>query len=339
MSGLTPSVSQHPYTAHDHDALFRAGEVVWYKNNNSYRVGMIVTTHPTLSIIPFGHPLYRTQAIAKEEVDVRPFLAFSIPQINNALQDLKGKSLAQIDWQALQERFGTHSDPSRQEGLAIEATKLAATRVDQCYSTFNAMQESVQNCDAFGGIFLGAEKICVGEAVRIKLSREQPEQAADKGMPIVMVVRRVLIAREGQTLMFEGSVWKLQHVILGQPSPTPNQPQLPSTMLGEKEFRDGLLQDRGWRVEWVLLNQRTSVSESTVRGRFYETRRLTPILNPAKFQEMIRHNQIEDIQTLLNNRGDSIGPYVGRVLNRAQAVAGAIPAGMTGSLGPDVVEA
>ncbi|KAI3332025.1 hypothetical protein HD806DRAFT_177989 [Xylariaceae sp. AK1471] len=337
--GGTSSVAQRPYVAHDHGALFRAGEVVWYKNNNSYRVGMIVTANPTLSIIPFGHPLYRTQALTKEEADVRPFLAFSIPQINSALQELRGRSLAQIDWQALQERFGTHSDPTRQEGLAIEATKLAATRVDQCYSTFNAIQESVQDYDTFGGIFLGAEKICVGEAVRIKLPREPQEQALDKGMPVVMLVRRILVSKEGQTLLFEGSLWKLQHATLAQQSQTLNQAQLPSTMLGEKEFRDGILQSRGWRVEWVLINQNLSVGEPAIRGRFYETRRLTPILNPAKFQEMLRLQHVDDIQTLLNNRGDSTGPYVGRVLNRAQAVAGAIPAGMPASLGPDVMEA
>ncbi|RYC61366.1 hypothetical protein CHU98_g4846 [Xylaria longipes] len=335
---VTASVSQRPYPiAQDHDALFRAGEVVWFKNNNSWRVGMILTSGLTLSIIPFGHPLYRTEEVIKEEADIRPFLAFSIPQINNGLQEFKGRALAQIDWQALQERFGAHADASRREGLAIEATKLAATRVDQCYSTFNPIQESAQNYDIFGGLFLGAEKICVGEAVRILLPREQQDQVAEKGMPVVMVVKRIMVSREGGTLMFEGSLWKLQHATLTQQLQAPNQAQLPASLRGEKEFRNGVLQSRGWRVEWMLVNQSMSVNESAIRGRFYETRRLTPILNPAKFQEMLQHQHIEDIQTLLNNRGDSSGPHVGRVLNRAQAVAGAVP--MTASLGSDVMEA
>ncbi|RWA09074.1 hypothetical protein EKO27_g6037 [Xylaria grammica] len=337
---VAPIISQRSYPiAHDHDALFRAGEVVWYKNNNSWRVGMILTSKPTLSIIPFSHPLYRTQEVVKEETDIRPFLAFSIPQINNGLQEFKGLALAQIDWQALQERFGTHTDPSRREGLAIEATKLAALRVDQCYSTFNPIRESVQNYDVFGGIFLGAEKICVGEAVRIILPREQQDPALEKGMPIVMVVKRIFVSREGGGLMFEGSLWKLQHATLAQQPQTPNQAQLPAALRGEKEFRDGILQGRGWRVQWVLLNQNLSLDESAIRGRFYETQRLTPILNPAKYQDMLRQQHVEDIQTLLNNRGDSNGPRVGRVPNRAQAVAGAVPHGISASLGPDVVEA
>ncbi|TGJ84152.1 hypothetical protein E0Z10_g4596 [Xylaria hypoxylon] len=338
-SEVTPNIPQRSYpVAYDHDALFRAGEVVWYKNNNSWRVGMILTSNPAFSIIPFSHPLYRTQEVIKEEADIRPFLAFSIPQINNGLQEFKGRALAQIDWQALQERFGTHTDASRREGLAIEATKLAALRVDQCYSTFNPIGESVQNYDVFGGIFLGAEKICVGEAVRIILPREQQEQASDKGMPIVMVVKRIFVSREGGALMFEGSLWKLQHATLAQQPQTPNQVQLPTALRGEKEFRDGILQSRGWRVQWVLLNQNLSLNESAIRGRFYETRRLTPILNPAKYQEMLRQQHIDDIQTLLNNRADSNGPRVGRVLNRAQAVAGAVPTGVSASLGPDVME-
>ncbi|KAI1744194.1 hypothetical protein F4680DRAFT_284453 [Xylaria scruposa] len=335
---ITTSVPQNPYPIpQDHDALFRAGEVVWFKNNNSWRVGMILSSGTALSIIPFGHPLYRTQEVAKEEADVRPFLAFSIPQINNGLQEFKGRALAQIDWQALQERFGAHADPSRREGLAIEATKLAATHVDQCYSTFNPISEPAQNYDVFGGIFLGAEKICVGEAVRILLPREQQDGMAGKGVPVVMVVKRIMISREGGTLMFEGSLWKLQHATLTQQLQTPNQALLPASLRGEKEFRDDVLRGRGWRVEWMLVNQSMSVNESAIRGRFYETRRLTPILNPAKFQEMLQQQHIDDIQTLLNNRGDSSGPRVGRVLNRAQAVAGAVP--MTASLGPDVIEA
>ncbi|KAI0543037.1 hypothetical protein GGR58DRAFT_5895 [Xylaria digitata] len=324
-SEVTPSIPQRSYPIYDHDSLFRSGEVVWYKNNNSWRVGMILSSNATFTIIPLSHPLYRTQQVTKEEADIRPFLAFSIPQINNVLQEFKGRALVQIDWQALQERFGTHTDASRREGLAIEATKLAALRVDQCYSTFQPSPEPIQNYDVFGGIFLGAEKICVGEAVRIILPREQQEQTSEKGMPIVMVIRRILINREGGALMFEGSLWKLQHATLAQQSQTPNEAQLPSALRGEKGFRDGILKARGWCVQWVLINQNLLLDESAIRGRFYETRRLTPILNPAKYQEMLRQQHIDDIQTLLNNRGDSNGPRVGRVLNRAQAVAGAVP--------------
>ncbi|KAI1202318.1 hypothetical protein F5X97DRAFT_234797 [Nemania serpens] len=339
-SGVTPSVLPRPYPiAHDHNVLFRAGEVVWYKNNNSWRVGMILASNLALSIIPFGHPLYQTQEVIKEETDVRPFLAYSIPQINHGLQEFRGQALAQIDWHALQERFGTHADASRREGLAIEATKLAATRVDQCYSTFNPIQEPGQNTTIFCGVFLGAEKICIGEAVRIQL-REQ-DQAPEKviGMPVVMVVQRIVISREGGLLIFEGSLWKLQHAKLTQPPQTPNQAQLPRAMLGEKEFRDSILRNHSWRVEWVLMKQSVSLDESVIRGRFYETQRLTPILNPAKYQQMLQSQHVDDIQTLLNNRGDSSGPRVGRVQNRAHAVAGAVPVGVPASLGPDVMEA
>ncbi|KAI0971316.1 hypothetical protein F4678DRAFT_80443 [Xylaria arbuscula] len=337
---VTPSVPQRSYAiAHDHNALFRAGEVVWFKSNNSWRVGMILSSNPALSIIPFTHPLYRTQEVIKGEADIRPFLAFSIPQINDGLQEFKGQALAQIDWQTLQERFGAHTDASRREGLAIEATKLAAVRVDQCFSTFNPFQGSLQGYDTFGGIFLGAEKICVGEAVRIKLSQEQQDQSSEKGMPIVMVVKWIFVSKEGGDMMFEGSLWKLQHAVLAQQPQTLNPAQLPAALRGEKDFRDGLLRNLGWSVNWVLVNQTITLNESGIRGRFYETQRLTPILNPAKFQEMIRSQHVNDIQTLLNNRGDSTGPRVGRVLNRAQAVVGAIPAGVSAQLGPDVIEA
>ncbi|KAI1119609.1 hypothetical protein F5Y14DRAFT_446143 [Nemania sp. NC0429] len=339
-SGVVPSVLSRPYPiAHDHNALFRAGEVVWYKNNNSWRVGMILNSALPLLIIPFGHPLYQTQEVNKEEKDVRPFLAYSIPQINPGLQEFMGQALAQIDWHALQERFGTQTDASRREGLAIEATKLAATRVDQCYSTFNPIQEPGQGTTIFGGVFLGAEKICIGEAVRVHLREEDQPPEKVMGMPVVMVVQRLVISREGGLLTFEGSLWKLQHAKLTQAPQVPNQAQLPSAMLGEKDFRDRILRKHGWRVEWVLMKRSVSYDEPAIRGRFYETERLTPILNPAKFEQMLQSLHVDDIQTLLNNRGDSSGPRVGRVPNRAHAVAGAVPVGVPASLGPDVMEA
>ncbi|KAI1180691.1 hypothetical protein F4777DRAFT_258762 [Nemania sp. FL0916] len=335
-----PSAPQPPYpVAHDVSVLFRAGEVVWFKNNNSWRVGMILASGAALTIAPFGHPLYQTQEVIKQETDIRPFLAFSIPQINAGLHEFKGQALAQMDWQVLQEKFGAHTDASRREGLAIEATKLAATRVDQCFSTFNPLQGTVLNYDVFGGIFLGAEKICIGEAVRILFKREQQDSAPEKGMPIVMVIEMIYVGRQKGNLMLKGSMWKLKYSSLAQQPETSSQVQLPATMIGEKKFRDGILLNRGWRVEWVLLKPNVSVDEAAIRGRFYETGRLTPILNPAQFETMLQQQVVEDIQTLLNNRGDSNGPRVGRVSNRAQAVAGAVPVGVPASLGPDVLEA
>ncbi|KAI2624826.1 hypothetical protein GGS21DRAFT_493834 [Xylaria nigripes] len=335
----SPDVSLRAYTVHDHDSLFRAGEIVWYKYRNSWRLGMILISRASLTIFPFSHPLYPTREIIKEEADIRPFLAFSIPQINSALQEFKGRAISQIDWKSLQERFDTLTDPNRQEGLAIEATKLAASRVDQCYSTFNPIQ-SEQIYSVYGGVFLGAEKICIGEAVRIHLSREQRDQTLEKGMPVVMVIKRVIIMgrEEGANLMFEGDLWKLQHVNLAQQQQAPNHSQLPTAMLGEKQFRDGFLKSRGWCVEWFLMSQGMSVNESAIRGRFYETQRLTPILNPSKFQEMLRQQNVDDIQTLLNNRADSGGPRVGRVRNRAQAVIGAVPNSVLGALNLEVME-
>ncbi|KAI1327480.1 hypothetical protein F5Y16DRAFT_399260 [Xylariaceae sp. FL0255] len=333
--------SSFPTVPLDEGALFRSGEVVWFRNNHSWRIGMVTSLQHGLRIIPFGHPLYQTQEVIKEEADLRPFLTFSIPQINSALaQEFGGKALSTMDWQVLQKRFVPNNEPPRAEGLAIEATKLAATRVDHCFSTFNQLQGSLQGYEIFGGVFFGAEKICVGEAVGIKIPRDHQGPDWEPGMPVLMVVQHFRVSQDNsQALSFEGSVWRLKHVLATQQSQPPNQIQLPSTMLGEKEFRDSLLQSRGWCVEWAPVFENITYPASSVRGRFYETQRLTPILNPDKYQEMLRLQQVEDIQTLLNNHGDSSGPHVGRVMNRAHAVAGAVPAGVATVLGPDVLEA
>ncbi|KAI1820751.1 hypothetical protein F4861DRAFT_533464 [Xylaria intraflava] len=340
--GTTAAVADIPSDS----ILFRAGEVVWYKNNNSWRVGMVLTPGATLSIIPFGHPLYPTQAVIKEEADIRPFLAFSVPQINKALEAFKGQALSQINWPVLQTRLGVLADPSRQEarreGLAIEATKLAATRVDQCYSPFDPYHSQPQST-FYWGVFLGAEKICVGEAVRINPMRDQREEAQDKGLPTVMVVNRIKcsgkLGEKDEELTFSGSIWTLRHASLTQPQQQTYAPEeLPASMLGEKTFRDGILIDRGLCVHWVPVVSSITLVEASIRGRFYETQRLTPILSPSKFQDMFHQRTVEEIQTLLNNRADSRGPRVGRVRNRAQAVAGAVPADVLASMNLGVKE-
>ncbi|KAI0390920.1 hypothetical protein F5Y17DRAFT_442585 [Xylariaceae sp. FL0594] len=336
--------------AHDHDALFRAGEVVWLRNNSSWRVGMVLTSAPTLTIVPFGHPLYPTQEVTKAESEVRPFLAFSIPQIAPSLQEHKGRALADMDWEELVRRLNASDDPARREALAVEATKLAATRVDHCYSMFNFIRnDPAVNFDFFGGVFLGAEKLCVREPVRIKLSRDQMlEQPLAEGMPVVMIIERIMINNETLALLFEGSLWGLQQAKVNELTPENaglGQGQLPTAMRGEKEFRDSLLWSRELRVDWVLLKRSVVMDAQGVRGRFYETRRLMPILDAAKFQEVLDSTrpshvpQIPDIQKSLNNQGDSSGPTVGRVPTRAYAVAGAVPSDIPASLGPDVVEA
>ncbi|KAI0022386.1 hypothetical protein F4780DRAFT_777765 [Xylariomycetidae sp. FL0641] len=260
------------------------------------------------------------------ENDIRPFLAYSVPQVNPNITALAGSRIIDINWDALESQFGIGNDQQQKSRLALEASKLAATLVDHSYSTFNPVQPLFPNVEAFNGVFLGAEKIFAGETIRIHLAPQEKNSLWDKSMPVVMLVFQILIKQQQdgtRSLMFYGDIWRLEQTSLQQPSP--DQSRIAPSMHREKFFRDEVLRSRGMRVDWVLIVERVVKTEGDVRGRFYETRQLAPILNPDKFNQDLQQGQVNDLQTFLNNRGSSEGPDKGRMPSRADTVAGAVP--------------
>ncbi|KAI5925251.1 hypothetical protein F4810DRAFT_70623 [Camillea tinctor] len=322
-----PSVSQTPSRSPPHtDTIFRGGEVVWYKNNHAWRLGIIISV-PIMApvqytLVPLAHNKFHVECVEKPETDMRPFLAFSVPQLNKSISELNGRPMANIDWETLQVQL-TQNDPQRKEMLALEASKLAATLIDHSYSTFNPIGQLGADAEVFGGVFLGAEKVCIGEAVRLLLPPEEQNSQWSTSVPVVMVIKQIWVKSHDEILLFSGDVWRLQELDLQQP--VPGHQHLPIAMQQEKLFRDEVLRPRGLRVDWVLVAGNVTKEQQAVRGRFYETNKLAPILNPETFQHFLAQGAVADLQSLLNNRGDSNGPYVGRKVDRAATVAGAIP--------------
>jgi hypothetical protein len=77
-----------PAPQQDEPVIFREGEVVWYKNNNAWRIGIVLmataanmaTNTPSKCLIqPLAHAFIQIDTVLKTEPDMRPFLAFSVP--------------------------------------------------------------------------------------------------------------------------------------------------------------------------------------------------------------------------------------------------------------------
>lgn len=73
--------------AMDND-IFRVGEIVWYKNNNAWRLGIVIASNPPDAlgpsqprylIKPLAHSAMQLENVFKAELDMRPYLAFSVP--------------------------------------------------------------------------------------------------------------------------------------------------------------------------------------------------------------------------------------------------------------------
>ncbi|CAJ2514189.1 Uu.00g023080.m01.CDS01 [Anthostomella pinea] len=325
-----PSVAQSSGPS----SIFRKGEVVWFQNSTTWRIGIICAIgsadgKTACAIVPFQHPAYRIERVTKAEADLRPFLAFSVPMVNHYVEHLKGKWIAEVDWTTLQQQLA-NGDSKKMDVLALEASKLAALLIDHSFSTFSPVA-AAPNQPIYRGVFLGAEKIVVGEPIRVR-HEGQPENS-----PVVMVVLNIWIDQEN-ALVFSGRVWRIEHASNGssvqQQQRQQIQHQLPQAMLREKAYRDRCLGRFSMSANWVPVgNDAVAKKAPAVRGRFYETEQLADILKPPGFQQELQQGRVRELQAMLNNCGDSnLEVSKGRVANRAAAVAGAIPEEFVDSL-------
>ena len=82
---------------------------------------------------------------------------------------------------------------------------------------------------------------------------------------------------------------------------------------------------------WRLVATKQQVPLSDVRGRWYESLRMLPIINPGLYQQALNAGQIPDVGRSLNARGDS-GVLEGgspgyRFSHREAVLGGSVPAG------------
>lgn len=161
--------ARHP-ALNDEPTLFRRGEMVWYQQGPAWRIGLIRHVGPepvpNYTVIPLGHALLDVPDVPKQQSQMRPFLTFSVPSISIPL--LQESFFSQVNWQAL---LADPTYANRSEVIGLEASKLAALEIDGSWSTFNRLAsgpKQPKNQSSYGGVFLGAEMIRLGDPVRPK---------------------------------------------------------------------------------------------------------------------------------------------------------------------------
>ena len=341
--------------------LYRVGEVIWFKNNNTWRLGLIkrvaVINQPTPNGQGRNEPNYTIQPIAhsrtllaettKFEMDTRPFLTFSVPEVQ--YPGLRDKAFSEIDWQSYVSREAG-DDAQRQQLIGLEASKMAAVQIDHSFSLFNCLPHQSNPTKLFyGGIFLGPECIIVGEPVRVRI-KQTSGAWTDSSQLIVLVTKHLFTSHLSKSFVVVGDLY---HLKPSEAAMTPEQlAPLPSTMKNDILFRNRVASKSNTPPSfWCyrLLKQSFPAQEDNIMGRFYECHRILRIVDPASFQKAMTSVPLEEpmaqveTQRFLNARGDTTGPEgmnmnIGRVPSRFAAVSGAIPPGAEFPLGGDMVE-
>ncbi|KAG5928014.1 hypothetical protein E4U53_002770 [Claviceps sorghi] len=271
-------------------------------------------------MLPIGHALVPQEPVPKTTSDLRPFHAFSVPPV--AVQDLKDKNFDQVPWEVLFR--STANDLAKRELLALDASKLAASRIDASYSLWCPLHENHPNADPapFYGCFFGAERIEIGDCLRIKPVLSDAALAHDS---LIMGLRYIFTRKEyPDAVFFRGNVYQLA---TNESQPLVSQDQLPIALRDEFAWRTQLHPpSRPW--QWTLVKENATLNEQFIKGRFYPVHRLMPILNREAFEAAVARGRIDDQIPYLNNRMDGgISGYVGRKANRLESMGLAVAPG------------
>lgn len=279
--------------------------------------------------MPIGHGMIHQRNVAKADGDMRPFYAFSVPPV--AIADLKEKMFDEVPWDAMFQATG--SDAHKRDVLALDASKMAASKVDYTYSLWSALSDDLNGKTvSYYGCFLGAERIELGDCLRL---RSLP---ADLGLPSpessVLAVRFIFTTTD-----YPGAIFFRGHIY--QPtqgeatSPTPDE-HIPVPLRDETQWQTQL--NPAHHRRWRLVKENVVLKEQSIRGRFYPMHRLMAVLNPAGFQEAVARRRIDDQVAHMNNRMDGGGRYIGRKRNRIDTLGAAVPHAARVSLDPHIRE-
>ncbi|KAF5023516.1 hypothetical protein F66182_4428 [Fusarium sp. NRRL 66182] len=310
LAQASPQLVQWALKSH---LLFRSGELVWYQNGNTWRLGVIAASNNGHhEVTPIGHGIVQQANVTKTDVDMRPFYAFTVPPVT--LPELKEKEYDGVSWETL---FQSTVDGNRREMIALDASKMAAVKIDYSYSLWSKLSDdSNSKIVTYYGCFFGAERVEIGDAMRLKSLPADLNVPAETG---VLGLRVIFTTKEYPGhVFFRGHIYQL--VSEDHPNVVRDE-HLPVALRGESQWRHSVGAKR-WR--YALVRENVVLKEQSIRGRFYPTHRLMPILNPAEFQSSIAQGRVDDQYAHLNNRMDGVGRNLGRKVNRIDTLGASV---------------
>ncbi|KAF3033324.1 hypothetical protein E8E12_003984 [Didymella heteroderae] len=311
--------------------ISRPGEVVWYYRPKTGAWGLGVVLRRWLDkasggkayfIQPLSHPHDSlTPELVSTENEMKPWLAWSAPSYTyNYLQQHPTIPFDKVDWQGLVAgRYGT-------EGVAgVDASIMAAKAVDITYTLFDYLKKTVSDGgqDAhYNGLFLGAEKIWRGDAVRLRIGRDTD----------VMVITDIIERTSPQAttaVYVVGDVYSYATVAISNPAQLPEPPKnpsLPARMREDMTWRNQLLVPHTRTFAyWKLSTPGARYEIAEVKGRWYET----ALVFEEPFSKSVKNNEGGN-GVWMNSRGDAtqVGRLMGAAVpQRIQAFGRAVPDG------------
>ncbi|PKS09038.1 hypothetical protein jhhlp_003651 [Lomentospora prolificans] len=314
--------------------LFRTGELVWFTNGQNWRLGLIAQSHGSAhQILPIAHGFIVQPPVSKGDNDLRPFYAFTVPPPTR--EDLKGRAYDDIPWDKFIRSLAV--DPSHKQELNVlmlDASKLAALKIDQSYSVFTKMKHG--DLPSYWGVFLGAERIEIGDTLRIVVPHDLAQE------PGIYMGLEAIIFQAGQGVLYGGTIFQLKEGFAGQDGVGNSVPEqnLPRALREEAAWRKSAAPSLPVDCRYIRTN--VWCREQEVKGRFYPTHRLAPILNPQGFNDAVQSQALAQAYPALNGRLDAAAAgapkFTSRKANRVETAGASIPHGTRFAFEPYIQE-
>lgn len=324
--------------------LYRPGEVTWFNRGAAWGLSVILSrslfTHPITgkpnqphyTVQPLSHPFHHPPAKELDtEDDLRPWLAWSAPgATHSTLTSPPGNYVyGNIPWKEVVEgRFG-------QGDAEVDGSIFAAKMIDDSFTLLEPLRNDAAFMTtgerSYNAMFLGGEKIWAGEAVRLR---------AGGGQDVMVVSSVVEKLKPGSTDAMKATVWVVGDVLRWVVVPAtqeaagmvPGQGHLPVRMREDLEFRNRITRAKKQVLGyWKLLSPGQRMNISEVKGRWYESGVLLPVLRGKEvYAAEVARGEISDVGNWINGREDAnlAGGRVGtRKADRVEAFGKAVPEG------------
>lgn len=324
--------------------LFRPGELVWFNRGTAWGLAVIVRRdlfkdvrhqdRPKYVCQPLSHPFQHPEIkIITQEDLLRPWLAWSAPAPTHAALATQGNSYNNIDWRGVLEgRFGGGD-------AEVDGSIFAAKAIDESFTLIEPLSNNTLTTGerTYAGIYFGGEKIWVGEPVRLRIGTGQD----------IMIVHHIIeklkpgsTNASSATISVVGDIYRFATMNHTPGQEPPDSRHLPLRLTQDLDYRNRhTIPHKRTFSYWKITQAQTRLSIAEVKGRWYESSVLLPILRgAADFTRDLRKGDISDVGQWMNGRGDSslaAGKQGIRYFDRLDAFGKAVPPGTRISKGLD----
>ncbi|KAI4261275.1 MAG: hypothetical protein L6R42_003523 [Xanthoria sp. 1 TBL-2021] len=330
--------------------LFRPGELAWFNRGNAWGLSVILkrTLERELQdpskdrakylVQPLSNPLQqKSTKIIESEDGLRPWLAWSPPlPTHSGLANTPGLTYSTIDWK------GVTSGHYGQGDAEVDGSIFAAKAVDDSLTLFHPLTNNTVTTGerTYNGIYLGGEKIWTGEPIRLRVGSGQDIMVVHS---IVERLKPGSTSISSATVLLVGDIYKFSTLSLQPGDQPPDNRHLPLRLRQDMECRNRVtIRIKRTMSFWKLAQAQARLPVTDIKGRWYESSALLPILKGADaFSQDLTRGEIGDAGQWMNARGDcnivsGVPPKAGtRVVDRLDAFGKSIPPGTKISKGLD----